>query len=97
MTRSANVKSHRRQSDERRALTGQRIAEARKAMGFSQSQLAQLVGCESQTISLYERGRLSPGAERLLRIAETCGVEPRWLQPAEGTSEAAEGAAEDAA
>jgi transcriptional regulator with XRE-family HTH domain len=62
-----------------RVERGKRIAQARQAKGLSQSQLASKVGCEAQTLSKYERGVLSPGTRITFRIADECGVDPRWL------------------
>lgn len=70
--------------DARRRAVGERIVRARKAKGLSQSQLALLAGVQAQSISKLERGVFSPSAETLLRIADACGVDPRWIAMLEG-------------
>lgn len=76
--------------DPRRAEIGRRIARARKNKGLSQSELAAKAGVESQTISKYERGVLSPGAEVVFRIADACEVDPRLLALVDEPAEPAE-------
>jgi transcriptional regulator with XRE-family HTH domain len=68
-----------------REKRGRRLAEARRRVGLSQSQLATRVGLTSQTISLYERGRIVPSAEMSLRIGDELGVSVRWLVTGEGS------------
>lgn len=51
-------------------LLGERIRELRKAKGFTQEQLAELVGVEPRHISRIEGGYNSPSIERLARISE---------------------------
>ena len=88
------MQNHRRMSDEDRArakahrkAVGRRIKEAREKRGLSQSQLAARVGVEAQTISKQERGVFSPAADTLLKIADVCGVDPRWLVLVEAPSD----------
>lgn len=55
-------------------LLGRRIAEARRAHGWSQSQLAERVGVTLETISRLERGATMPSITRISKIAEVLGV-----------------------
>jgi len=53
---------------------GQRIAERRKTLGFSQQQLAQTLGIAQQTLAHYEVGRLRVAAALLPPIGKTLGL-----------------------
>ncbi len=53
---------------------GQRIAERRKSLGFSQQHLAQTLGIAQQTLAHYEVGRLRVAAALLPPIAKTLGL-----------------------
>lgn len=66
--------------ERRRRLIGDRIREARRAAGLTQSELARHVGVEAMTVSKYERGVFSPGADAALLIAEACSVDARWIR-----------------
>lgn len=50
-------------------LTPERIRENRKSLGLTQAQLAEFIGCASESLSRWESGALvqSRGADRLLR------------------------------
>jgi len=52
-----------------RKLLGERIREFRKAKGYTQEQLAELVGVEPRHISRIEGGYNSPSIERLAKIS----------------------------
>lgn len=54
---------------------GQRIARQRKAVGLSQSQLAEMVRVQPITISRIERGKNSVSLELAARIAESLEIE----------------------
>ena len=56
-------------------LLGERIREIRKSKGFTQEQLAEMVGVEPRHISRVEGGYNSPSIERLAKIAEALGVQ----------------------
>lgn len=49
------------------------IRTRRKALGLSQSELAELVGCTSQAVGMWERGETLPAADRLPDIARALG------------------------
>jgi transcriptional regulator with XRE-family HTH domain len=53
---------------------GRRIAEARKAQGITQVQLAKILGVSQQTIAHYEGGRLRLVASLLPQIARAIGM-----------------------
>jgi len=55
-------------------LLGERIREIRKSKGFTQEQLAEMVGVEPRHISRVEGGYNSPSIERLAKISEALGV-----------------------
>jgi len=57
-----------------RKLLGERIRELRKAKGYTQEQLAELVGVEPRHISRVEGGYSSPSIDRLARVSEVLGV-----------------------
>lgn len=60
------------------AILGQVIAERRKALGLSQTDLAKRLNSKdkraSDQVSKWERGVRNPQAETLQRIAETLGT-----------------------
>jgi transcriptional regulator with XRE-family HTH domain len=56
-----------------RAL-GQRLAEARKASGLTQTQLAEQLGVAQQTLAHYEMGRLRVAVALLPPIAKALGI-----------------------
>lgn len=59
---------------------GDRMREARKALGLSQTGAAYRCGWESQSrVSMYERGQRSPDYDDLARIAAAYGVRQEWL------------------
>ena len=53
------------------------ILTRRKALGMSQADLAELVGCTSQAVGMWERGETLPAADRLPDIARAlqCSVD----------------------
>ncbi len=53
-----------------RKLIGDRLKEAREALGLSQRKLGLLTGLSDKTISAYEKARVLPPLEVLLRIAK---------------------------
>ena len=55
-------------------LIGKRIAEARRAHGWTQAELAGRVGTAWETISRLERGTSMPSLSRISQIAEVLGV-----------------------
>ncbi len=58
-------------SEEFRNIRGpkrERLIAERKARGFSQSQLAKLIGCSTAMICHLENGRLNPNAEISMQL-----------------------------
>jgi transcriptional regulator with XRE-family HTH domain len=53
---------------------GERIKQLRKEAGWSQAELGVKVGTDSQRISRYENGRITPSLDAIVRIAETFNV-----------------------
>ena len=53
-------------------MTGAEIKDLRKALGYTQSRLAEEVGVRTNTLARYERGELrpSPPVVKLLRLLE---------------------------
>jgi transcriptional regulator with XRE-family HTH domain len=50
-------------------ILGKRIKELRVAKACTQAALAEMLGCESMTVSRYERGEYAPSIEVLEQIA----------------------------
>lgn len=48
---------------------GKRIKELRLAKGWTQAELAEVLGCEAMTVSRYERGEYAPSIEVLEQIS----------------------------
>lgn len=55
-------------------FVGQRLEEARLARGLSQTNLAQLVGRNSSTVSAWESSRQLPDSETVTKLATVLGV-----------------------
>jgi transcriptional regulator with XRE-family HTH domain len=53
---------------------GQRITEARKAQGLTQTQVAEAVGIAQQTLAHYEGGKLRVAVALLAPLAQALGV-----------------------
>jgi transcriptional regulator with XRE-family HTH domain len=53
---------------------GQRITEARKAQGLTQTQVADALGIAQQTLAHYEGGKLRVAVALLPPLAQTLGV-----------------------
>jgi len=53
---------------------GKRIKHLRLDNKWTQAALAEALGCESMTVSRYERGEYAPSIEMLERIADVLGV-----------------------
>lgn len=53
---------------------GKRIKGLRVDKGWTQATLAEALGCESMTVSRYERGEYAPSIEVLEQIATTLGI-----------------------
>lgn len=53
---------------------GRRLATARKAAGYSQTDAAELINVSFSTIGCWERDRSEPGLDNLHRLADLYGV-----------------------
>ena len=58
---------------------GKRIAQARRAAGLTQRDLAGKLGCVHQTLARYEAGELTLAVVTLLQIARVLGVSSHQL------------------
>lgn len=61
-----------------------RLKQARKRAGLTQSELAERAGIKQSSVSEIERG-LSRSSAHLIKLAQACNVDPVWL--AEGSPE----------
>lgn len=59
--------------------SGDRIAEARKRLGLTQTQLAELLGAHLTTVNRWEKGHQVPEGETLGRLAQALKVEEGWI------------------
>lgn len=55
--------------DERKRMIGQTVTSIRKGKGYSQKEIAALLGISQATYSTYERGRTEPPTEILVRLS----------------------------
>ena len=65
--------------DVRRRALGNAIADARKAAGLTQDELAAASGVSRPTISRLEQGVSSLGSDRIWDLAQACGISPADL------------------
>lgn len=63
---------------------GEIFRQMRKAAGYTQADLAKMLGYSQAKISEYESGKHSPGFETIQRWADACGCEVRvdWKKKA---------------
>jgi transcriptional regulator with XRE-family HTH domain len=64
-----------------RDFVASRLKLLRIGKGLNQSTLAELIGCEPNTISRYERAETMPNIEHLLRLADVFEVSPMDILP----------------
>lgn len=71
---------------------GVRLAAARRARGWSQERLAEVLGVQPETVSRYETGAVPMSIAVLVRVAAALEVSPTVLLPptTSGQSEPAE-------
>lgn len=60
-------------------LVGERLADLRKDKGLQQKELASIIGVSERSVSLYERGLVSPNDEVKLKIARYFNVSLDYL------------------
>lgn len=58
---------------------GERIREARKAKGYTQQKLADIVGVGKTTINNYESDTREPDALKIIALAKALGVTGDWI------------------
>lgn len=63
------------------------LAELRRGRGLTQAMLAEIVGVDSNTISRYEKERLTPSLDVGSRIAEFFGVKVETLRNGPASNE----------
>lgn len=56
-----------------------RIEEARKLHGWSQSELAEIMGTSQQQVARYEKPNADVKSSVLLSVSKACGVSLSWL------------------
>lgn len=56
-----------------------RIKEARESAGYSQKELAQIIGVAQNTFHGYESGKHDPKSDLLIKIANACNVSVDYL------------------
>lgn len=62
-----------------RTMFGRRIAAARKYRGYSQKEVAELVGVSQPTYSDYENGKTLMGLDNFARVARALNVSADWI------------------
>ena len=55
------------------------IKEAREKAGFSQKELAEIIGVAPNTFHGYESGKHDPKSDLLVKIAQACNVSVDYL------------------
>lgn len=66
------------------ATFGDRLADARLALGLSAEELARSIGVKAATLEKWENDTSEPAAGRLSHLAELLNVSLRWLMTGEG-------------
>jgi transcriptional regulator with XRE-family HTH domain len=71
----------------RRAAFGNAVRARRRALGWSQFELAERAGCDPQSIHRVEAARNSPSLDRVFLLADALGC-PAWVLLVDGHAEA---------
>jgi transcriptional regulator with XRE-family HTH domain len=53
---------------------GERLRQLRKEAGWSQAELGEKIGTDSQRVSRYETGKITPSLDAIIRIAQALNV-----------------------
>lgn len=69
-----------------RNFVAARLKQLRLGKGLKQAAIAELIGCETNTISRYERAETMPNIEHLMKLAEVFEVSPMEILPPQGTA-----------
>ena len=77
-------------------MLGPRIAALRRAAGWSQAELAQLLQCSPSAVGMYEQGRREPALALLVSMANAFGVTTDYLLTGKATGPRDKAAACDA-
>lgn len=56
-----------------------KLQKLRKALGYTQTGFAALLGVPRTQITMYETGDRQPSVSFLLKLKETCNVSYEWL------------------
>lgn len=62
----------------------QKLQQARKAAGYTQRQVAEILNMKQTTIASYEVGRTQPDIETLGKLADFYAVSVDWLIGTQG-------------
>ena len=62
-------------------ISGKQIAEARKARGLTQTQLANKIGVSTESVSKWEKGVFAPAPENEEKLYHVLGI-PHIITPA---------------
>lgn len=65
--------------EERRQQFGARVRIMRKALGLTQTELAEKLGVTNQAIATYEKGKREPNFRNLLGLSRALNVTIDWL------------------
>lgn len=57
-------------------MKNESLINARKLKGYSQKELAEIVGTQQHHISCYENGKYEPSIQMMFRICEALQVDP---------------------
>lgn len=60
-------------------MLGARIAALRQLSGMKQAELAEKLGVSASAVGMYEQGRREPGAQLLVKLAQTFSVTTDYL------------------
>ncbi len=60
-------------------MVGKRIRQAREASGFTQTELADIIGVKFQQLQKYETAANRISASRLFELTEALGVSVTWI------------------
>lgn len=69
---------------------GERMRQARKAIGLTQPQLAARIGCTQPMVSQYESGIKTPSLTTAIKISAALGASLDWLSGMDWLSETEE-------
>lgn len=65
-------------------IVGRNMQKRRQALGLTQSQLAEMLGVEMETVSRYERGIVAPSFPQLEKVCDVLQIQA-WTLFSDGT------------